>query len=447
MATDGETMLYTTACAMEDNVGDGSFAPLQVHYTERFSAAGRTSGGYLKREGKPKDHEVLVARLIDRPIRPMIQAGWTHSTQVLTWVMSYDGEHLPRASGHHRCGRCTGHLGCLNPAPWIPTAADVPLRKAVAGARVGLLPGRGFVVNPTVAEQQESSLDLLIAGTSEAVLMIEGFCDFLTEEQMLEAVRCGHEAIQTMCLAIEAWAAEVGKPKKTDDLLLPPEGLDDRIHALIGKQIEEAYRTVPGKKERGELVSALRQQVRLEACPPQAAQTWCTDRTDGSQSPALPSRMTTSSLERVESAIMRRLVLEDGFRADGRSIDAVRPIWSRAGVLPRTHGSVLFTRGETQALARAAHRHHVADDEEQRFYLQYFFPPSSVGEVGRVGAQAGERSAMATWQSARCCRWCPRRRSSPTPSAWRAPSPSPTAPPPWPLSAAAACPCWTRASP
>ncbi|KAL4447781.1 hypothetical protein ABPG75_005000 [Micractinium tetrahymenae] len=381
MATDGETMLYTTACAVEDNVGDGSFAPLQVHYTERFSAAGRTSGGYLKREGKPKDHEVLVARLIDRPIRPMIQAGWTHSTQVLTWVMSYDGEHSPEPLAITAAGAALA-------------ISDVPLRKAVAGARVGLLPGRGFVVNPTVAEQEESSLDLLIAGTSEAVLMIEGFCDFLTEEQMLEAVRCGHEAIQAMCAAIEAWAAEVGKPKKTDDLLLPPEGLDERIRQLIGKQTEDAYRSVPGKKERGEIISGLRQQVRSQqgAAPPAAAADALA--LAAAEGPKYDYVTVQMALKRVESAIMRRLVLEEGFRADGRSIDAVRPIWARAGVLPRTHGSVLFTRGETQAMAvttlgcsRSAQRIDTmsADDEEQRFYLQYFFPPSSVGEVGRVG--------------------------------------------------------------
>ena len=244
-------MLLTTACADEDSSGDGSFAPLQVHYTERFSAAGRTSGGYLKREGKPKDREVLVSRLIDRPIRPMIQPGWTHSTQVLTWVMSYDGQHSPEPlaitaagaalaiSGARRRllgGACCrllarvplpapqevpqqrtlplrpglGHVGakagmgacgakaractCFWPQPTPlpacpPPPTDVPLRRAVAGARVGLLPGRGFVVNPTVAEMAGSSLDLVMAGTSEAVLMIEGFCEFLTEEQMLEVGR------------------------------------------------------------------------------------------------------------------------------------------------------------------------------------------------------------------------------------------------------------------
>ena len=166
-------MVYTTACADSDSTSDGSFAPLHVHYSERFSAAGRTSGGFLKREGKAKDHEVLVSRLIDRPLRPMIQPGWTHSTQLLSWVLSYDGQHAPEPLAITAAGAALA-------------LSDVPLRKAVAGVRVGLLPERGFVVNPTVAEIEASSLDLLVAGTADAVLMIEGFCDFLTEEQMLE---------------------------------------------------------------------------------------------------------------------------------------------------------------------------------------------------------------------------------------------------------------------
>lgn len=174
MATDGETMIYTTVCTDNDNAGDGSFAPLQINYAERFSAAGRTSGGYLKREARPKDHEVLVARLVDRPIRPMVASGWTHSTQILQWVMSYDGQHATEPLAITAAGAALA-------------VSHVPMKSVVAGVRVGLLPGgRGYVVNPTVAEMEESRLDLIVAGTTEAVLMIEGFCDFLTEEEMLE---------------------------------------------------------------------------------------------------------------------------------------------------------------------------------------------------------------------------------------------------------------------
>ena len=166
-------MIYTSVCADNDNASDGSFAPLQVNYTERFSAAGRTTGGFIKRDSRPKEHEVLVSRLVDRPLRPVVADGWPHSTQVLQWVMSYDAIHAPEPLAITAAGAAMA-------------ISAVPMKKPVAGVRVGLLPERGFVVNPTVAEMDMSRLDLIMAGTSEAVLMIEGFCDFLTEAEMLE---------------------------------------------------------------------------------------------------------------------------------------------------------------------------------------------------------------------------------------------------------------------
>jgi polyribonucleotide nucleotidyltransferase len=173
MAIDGETMLYTTVCADDDAASDGSFAPLQVVYTEKFSAAGRTSGSFFKRDSRPKEHEVLVSRLVDRPLRPAVAGGWPHSTQVLQWVMSYDFEHAPEPLAITAAGAAMA-------------LSEVPMKSAVAGVRVGLVAGKGFVVNPTVNEMEESRLDLVMAGTKDAVLMIEGFCDFLTEEQMLQ---------------------------------------------------------------------------------------------------------------------------------------------------------------------------------------------------------------------------------------------------------------------
>ncbi|GAB4816012.1 hypothetical protein N2152v2_003058 [Parachlorella kessleri] len=389
MATDGETMVYTTACADSDTSGDGSFAPLQVHYFERFSAAGRTSGGYLKREGRAKDHEVLVARLIDRPLRPMIQPGWTHSTQVLSWVLSYDGEHATEPLAVTAAGAALA-------------LSDVPLKRVVAGVRVGMLPDLGFVVNPTVQQLESSSLDLMLAGTSEAVLMIEGFCDFLTEEQLLEAVATGHAAIADMCRAIDTWAAEVGRPKRTGDLLLPPPGLDQQIMEMIGAELESCYRNSGSKQERGEATESLKERVRaaltpsLEETAAAAAAAAVGAGSGNGAAPRYDSTTVSMALKRVESAVMRGLVLREGFRADGRGVADVRPIWSRAQVLPRTHGSVLFTRGETQALAvttlgcresiqKVDSMAGAEEREGQRFYLQYSFPPSSVGETGRMG--------------------------------------------------------------
>ena len=177
MARDGETMLYTTVCADDDAASDGSFAPLQVVYTERFSAAGRTSGSFFKRDSRPKDHEVLVSRLVDRPLRPAVSSGWPHSTQVLQWVLSYDFVHSPEPLAITAAGAAMA-------------LSEVPMKCIVAGVRVGLMADGSFVINPTVQEMEESKLDLVMAGTKDAVLMIEGFCDFLTEDQMVEV--CYH---------------------------------------------------------------------------------------------------------------------------------------------------------------------------------------------------------------------------------------------------------------
>jgi len=172
VATDGETVLYTTACSDHDFASDGSFAPLQINYTERFSAAGRTSGSFFKRDSRQKENEVLVSRLVDRPLRPMIADGWPHSIQVLQWVLSYDFKYSPEPLAITAAGAALA-------------LSDVPMKNIVAGVRVGLVDG-AFVVNPTVSQMENSTLDLMMAGTKDAVLMIEGFCDFLTEEEMLE---------------------------------------------------------------------------------------------------------------------------------------------------------------------------------------------------------------------------------------------------------------------
>ncbi|GBF90656.1 polyribonucleotide nucleotidyltransferase [Raphidocelis subcapitata] len=396
MATMGETVIYTTACCANKPTGDGSFTPLQVHYQERFSAAGRTSGSYLKREGRPKDDDVLVARLVDRPLRPMFAKGWSNDTQVLQWVMSYDGVNQPEPLA-------------ITAAAAALLVSDIPLKKAVAGVRVGLLGDNLWVVNPTAAQMAASRLDLVMAGTKDAVLMIEGFCDFLDEGQMLEAVGIGAAAIAGMCADMEAWAARVGKAKRGDRVLLP-EGLEERAAELAGAALEEAYRSPVSKEQRGTAVEAARKGA-VEAI---AASGDFPDVTDIQLQMAFKS---------VESSVMRGLVLREGRRADGRGVEQIRPITSRASLLPRTHGSALFTRGETQALCvatlgTAADAQKVdgirsvaaaestaggeSDDgagagggngggggggrhEIETFYLQYFFPPSSVGETGRVG--------------------------------------------------------------
>lgn len=386
MAKLGDTMLYTTACCSNEPAGDGSFLPLQVHYAERFSAAGRTSSGFVKRDGRPKESETLVSRLVDRSLRPAFAPGWTHDTQVLQWVMSYDNENATEALA-------------ITAASAALAVSDIPASRVVAGVRVGLLEGQGFVINPTVEQMEASSLDLLLAGSSSAVLMIEGFADFLPEDQLLEAIRVGHEAVAQQCTAIETWAAAVGRQKR-DDFAAPAQDLDSQIEALVGDRLREAYRSGSSKQQRGQLVAPLWEEARQALVSGEQHGSSGNGSAAAAEQDGIETSDVDKALKRVESHIMRRLVVDDNLRADGRSTTEVRPISSRAGgFLPRTHGCALFTRGETQALAvttlgsesSAQKLDAVTEDEEYRhFYLQYFFPPSSVGETGRIGG-AGRR--------------------------------------------------------
>ena len=245
LASEGETVLYTTACASRECTGDGSFVPLTVNYAERFSAAGRTSGGYKKRDGGLRENETLKARLIDRPIRPMMYKGWGYETQILQWLMSFDGE------------RSTDALA-ITAASAALAVSDVPLKKPVVGVRVGLMPGSDEpVVNPTSEQMQESRLDLVLAGTDEAVLMIEGFCDFLTTDEMLRAIEKGQEAVSKACKEIEAWAATVAPQKMMQKLIIQPEGVDEAVAALVEDELKQAI-VVPIKQERGAMIGAAR---------------------------------------------------------------------------------------------------------------------------------------------------------------------------------------------
>ncbi|XP_058105832.1 probable polyribonucleotide nucleotidyltransferase 1, chloroplastic isoform X3 [Magnolia sinica] len=324
--TDGETIIYTSICLADVPSEPSDFFPLSVNYQERFSAAGRTSGGFFKREGRAKDHEVLTCRLIDRPLRPTMPKGFYHETQILSWVLSYDGLHSPDSLAVTAAGIAVA-------------LSEVPNSKAIAGVRIGLVDDK-FIINPTTREMEKSELDLLLAGTDSAILMIEGYCNFLTEEKLLQAVEVGQVAVRAICNEVEALVKMCGKPKMLEAIKLPP---------------PELYRHV-------ELFSEV--DVKLV-------------------------------FKEVTSKFLRRRIVEGGKRSDGRSPSELRLISSQCGLLPRAHGSALFTRGETQSLAVAtlgdkqmAQRidNLVDEDEVKRFYLQYSFPPSCVGEVGRMGA-------------------------------------------------------------
>lgn len=388
--TSGETVIYCTACAEGDpdafdqdfgsgqDSGQTGMVPLTVVYSERFSAAGKTSGGYLKRDGRPRDSDVLVSRLVDRPIRPMFAKGWQRDTQVISWLLSFDGENKPEPLA-------------ITAACVALAVSDIPLNAPVTGVRVCRIPGEGgagwdFVVNPTASQMARASMDLLVAGTEEGVLMIEGSADLVPSEDVLKAVDLGHAAIKAMCKEIAAWAREVGKPKRETHKRSGP-SQDQEVSQVILEDCLgdlKAALSVPKKQERAEKVTELKEVLRQKYA-------------DGTPD-ALVSTMKQFNLvfKHLCSEVVRRMVVEEGVRIDGRGLSDVRPITSRAGVLPRTHGSALFTRGETQAIAvvtlgddKGAQKVDTVQSEEnemKRFYLQYFFPPSSVGETGRVGA-------------------------------------------------------------
>ncbi|KAG5186243.1 polyribonucleotide nucleotidyltransferase [Tribonema minus] len=348
-------MLYTTACA-DSSAGLLDFAPLKVDYQERFSSAGMTSGGYNKRDGRASEKEVLVSRLIDRPLRPMIAQGWTHETQLITWVVSYDGSRPPEPLA-------------ITSASASLCLSQVPMRRAVAGVTVGMDGEGNYVVNPDKAIADESRLTLSLAGTAEGVLMIEGACDFLTEEQMVSAIEAGHAAVREICLGLEAWAAEVGRPKQLDTLRKVPEALK--------KALEEQFQ---------DKIDAVDSEAHALLTLSNAAEGDTHERFEGVD--------VCVALKKLWASRLRKMVHEGGRRSDGRRPNEVRPISIETSVLARTHGSALFTRGETQALATvtlggssmAQKTEGIDGSQSKRFYLQYTFPPSCVGEVGRVGA-------------------------------------------------------------
>ncbi|KAJ6296763.1 hypothetical protein OIU78_022479 [Salix suchowensis] len=221
--TDGETIVYTSVCLDDVPSEPSDFYPLSVNYQERFSAAGRTSGGFFKREGKLKDHEVLICRLIDRPLRPTMLKGFYHETQILSWVLSYDGLHSPDSLAVTAAGIALA-------------LSEVPNTKMIAGVRVGLVDNK-FIVNPTTKEMEESELDLLLAGTDSAIFMIEGYCNFLTEEKLLEAVQIGQDAVRTICNEVSVLVKKCGKAKMLDAIKLPPAELYKHVEEIAGDEL------------------------------------------------------------------------------------------------------------------------------------------------------------------------------------------------------------------
>ena len=361
MATLGETTVLCTAVAASSPRPGQDFFPLTVNYQEKTFAAGKIPGGFFKREGRPSEKETLVSRLIDRPIRPLFPANFKCDTQVITTVLSFDMENDP-------------DIVAMIGASAALTISGIPFFGPIGAARVGMIDG-AYVLNPTMDQVKESNLDLVVAGTREGVLMVESEASELDEDTMLGAVNFGHEGMQPVIDAIISMAEVAAK----DPRPLPEEPAEtDSIKKAFkgfGKDLAKAYQ-IADKVSRQSAVG----EIKASAM----------EKLDEGTDAVLAS----SLFKKLEADTVRGAILKTSKRIDGRDLSTVRPIVAEVGVLPRTHGSALFTRGETQALAVATlgtgQDEQIIDALEgeyrQNFMLHYNFPPYSVGEAGRVGS-------------------------------------------------------------
>ena len=354
----GETVVLVTACCAPTAREGIDFLPLTVDYREYTYASGRIPGGFFKREGKPTEKEVLTSRFIDRPIRPLFPAGWTRETQVIALVLSADADHDP-------------DVLALSGASAALAVSSIPSAKTIAAVRVGLIDGE-LLINPTYSERGRSRLDLVVAGSRDAIVMVEAGAQEVSEDEMLAALDAGHTAIRDIVGTIDELAAAAGKPKLAVEAQVVDDAFHRKVEAQILEPLSEAMR-IGDKLENYAHVDRLHAEL-LDSLPEDDA---------GRRSEA--GRIFKALKEKV----LRDEVLERGRRLDGRRFDEIRAIWSEVGVLPRVHGSAVFTRGETQALVTTTlgtagdqqKIEQVDGETYKRFLLHYNFPPFSVGEV------------------------------------------------------------------
>jgi polyribonucleotide nucleotidyltransferase len=367
----GDTTVLATVVAAKEPKPGIDFLPLTVHYQEKFYAAGKIPGGYFKREGRPTEKETLVSRLIDRPIRPLFVEGFRCDTQIIVTVLSHDLENDP-------------DVVALVAASAALTLSGSPFMGPIGAARVGFINGE-YVLNPQLDDLPESTLDLVVAGTGDAVLMVESEAKELSEDVMLGAVMFGHKGFQPVIEAIIRLAERAAKEPR-DFSVADNSEIAAKVAGIAAEGLAAAYK-IAAKTERQDAVAAVKEQVMTALCPADAA--------DGE---AHDKQKVADAFKKLEKKIVRGSIIETGHRIDGRDLKTVRPIQAEVGILPRAHGSALFTRGETQALVVATLG--TGEDEQfvdslagtykERFLLHYNFPPYSVGETGRMGG-AGRR--------------------------------------------------------
>ncbi len=358
----GDTMVLVTVVASAEAKEDQDFFPLQVEYREKSSAAGKFPGGFIKREGRPSEKEILSARLIDRPIRPLFPKDFKNETQVIASVLSYDGENDADVLG------AVGASAAL-------TISDIPFDGPIAQVRVGRINGE-HIVNPTEVQVKESDLELVVAGTADSILMVEGEAAEVNEEELLNALKFAQVEIKKLVDIQHELKEAAGKTKWTVEPKALDEALLNDVNALAAEKQRSIVTSVLTKEERSSANTQLLEEVTAELSDKYPEQ----------------EKVIAEIMHDMEKEMMRERILEEGIRLDGRDTVQVRPITIELGVLPRTHGSALFTRGETQSLTTITLG--TKSDEQiidglsegytKKFMLHYNFPPFSVGEVGRM---------------------------------------------------------------
>jgi polyribonucleotide nucleotidyltransferase len=360
----GESVVLSTV-TVSKKPKDLDFFPLMVGYEEKLYAVGKVPGGFIKREGRPSEHAVLSGRLIDRPIRPLFPEGFRNDVQVVNYVLSVDHD-------------CTPEMTAMLGSSLALSISNIPFNGPIAGVYVGRLNGE-WVINPTVAQKDLSDVDLAVSGTKSAVNMVEAQAKEVPEEEMLEGIMQGHQALQELIAFQEKIVAEVGQEKMTYTLFEIPEAINTLVRELATKKMIKAIQTVD-KQERAEKMSIVENEVLAVY--------------EGEEADEKTLKLVQEVIQNIVKEEVRRLITEEKIRPDGRKIDEIRPLSSKVDVLPRVHGSGLFTRGQTQVLSictlGSLSENQLLDgleeEDTKKFMHHYNFPPFSVGETGRYGS-------------------------------------------------------------
>ena len=365
----GDTVTLSTACASNQAKEGIDFFPLTVSFEEKLYSVGKIPGGFLRREGRPSEHATLTARMIDRPIRPLFAEGFRNEVQVVNTVLSVDQDASPE-------------MAAMFGASLALCISDIPFNGPIAGVKVGRINGE-LVANPTVAQMEESDIDLTVAGTAQALNMIEAGAKEVSEEDMLAALMFGHEQIKKLCAFQEEIVAACGKEKREIELYAVDETIDREVRANFEAQIRAAV-SIKEKLER---------YGKIDDLTDEAAEMIANKEYESEKDQNNAVKQAREICRGIEADEVRRLIIEDKVRPDGRQIDEIRPLNSQVDLLPRVHGSALFTRGETQVLSTttlgALNDNQIIDDltvvDSKRFMHHYNFPPYCVGETGRMG--------------------------------------------------------------